>query len=101
MAEYNYPSIESIAVNIVEDSITLNMHTTGAGEQKNFNFDTTMKEDIANLIASYSPAHQNWQRVGEAKIKTVRWNCLSYTPLSILPYLPCSSYSSHHTDACQ
>lgn len=71
MAEYSYRSIESVAVNIVEDSITMNMHTTGAGEQKNFNFDTNMKEDIANLIASYSPAHQNWQRVGEAKIKTV------------------------------
>ena len=71
MAEYSYPSIENVAVNIVEDSITLNMHTRGAGEQKNFNFDTSQKEDIANLIASYSPAHQNWQRVGEAKIKSV------------------------------
>lgn len=93
MAEYSYPNIENVAVDIVEDSITLNMHTRGAGEQRNFNFDTNQKEDIANLIASYSPAHQNWQRVGEAKTKLVN---LKLT--SAIIYL--LEANSSHDSAC-
>ena len=45
-SSHSYRNIESLAVNIVEDSITMNMHTTGAGEQKNFNFDTNMKNEL-------------------------------------------------------
>ena len=71
MAEYKYSQLESVAVDIVEDAVTLNMKTTGPEEQRSFNFETDNKEDIANLIASYSPVHSNWQRVGEAKTKIV------------------------------
>ena len=73
MAEYTYPQLDSVAVNIVEEAVTLNMKTVGPEEQKSFNFETNHKEDIANLVASYSPAHSNWQKVGEAKTRTVSW----------------------------
>lgn len=71
MAEYKYSQLENIAVEIVDDAVTLNMRTTSPEEQRSFNFETHQKEDIANLIASYSPMHSNWQRVGEAKTKNV------------------------------
>ena len=73
MAEYDYSKLQNVAVDIVEDSITLNMNTTSSEEQKSFIFDTQpgQKMDIANLIASYSPAHQNWQKVGVAKTTIV------------------------------
>lgn len=74
MAEYKYSQLENIAVEIVDDAVTLNMRTTSPEEQRSFNFETHQKEDIANLIASYSPIHSNWQRVGEAKTKNV--SCL-------------------------
>lgn len=72
MAEYKYAQLESVAVDIVDDAVTLNMRTSGPEEQRSFNFETHQKEDIANLIASYSPVHSNWQRVGEAKTKLIR-----------------------------
>lgn len=71
MAEYKYPQLENVAVGMVEETVTLNMKDTGQGEQKSFIFETDQKEDIASLIASYSPAHSSWQRVGEAKMKMV------------------------------
>lgn len=76
MAEYEYGQLDNITVDIVEDAITLNMKAKQSEHQKqvSFNFETQPghKEDIANLIASYSPAHQNWQRVGGTKTNVVR-----------------------------
>ena len=71
LAEYSYQELDSVGVDIVEDAITLKMKAGGREDMKLFNFETTQKEDVANLIGSYSPAHSNWQRVGEAKIKQV------------------------------
>lgn len=71
MADYKYSRLESVAVEIVDDAVTLNMRTSSPEEQHSFNFETHQKEDIANLIASYSPIHSNWQRIGEAKTKIV------------------------------
>lgn len=71
MAQYSYSLLENVAVDIIEDVVTLNMKTTSPEEQKSFSFETEKKEDIASLIASYSPVHSNWKRVGEAKIKQV------------------------------
>ena len=68
---YSYSQLESVGVDIVEEAITLRMKEGGPEEQTLFNFETGQKEDIANLIASYSPVHSNWQRVGEARIKQV------------------------------
>ncbi len=73
MAEYSYSQLESVSVDIVEEAITLKMKgMKGPEEQMIFCFETLKKEDIANLIASYSPVHSNWKRVGEARIKQVR-----------------------------
>ena len=74
LADYSYSQLESVGVDIVEEAITLKMKGGGPEEQMLFNFETLQKEDIANLIASYSPVHSNWHRVGEAKIKQVRVN---------------------------
>ena len=71
MAEYDYQNLDSVGVDIVEDAITLKMKEGGREDLKLFNFETGHKEDIANLIGSYSPSHGNWQRVGEAKTKQV------------------------------
>ena len=71
MADYKYSQLENVAVDIVDDAVTLNMKTLSPEEQRSFLFETRQKEDIANLIASYSPIHSNWQRIGEAKTKTV------------------------------
>ena len=75
LADYSYSQLDSVSVDIVEEAITLKMKPRGPEDQKLFNFETIQKEDIANLIASYSPVHSNWQRVGEAKIKQV-WHCV-------------------------
>lgn len=71
MVEYQYSQLKNVAVGMVEETVTLNMKAVGQGEQRSFTFETEKKEDIASLIASYSPAHGNWQRVGEAKTKMV------------------------------
>ena len=71
MATYKYEQLESVAVDIEDHVITLNMYTAAPEEQKCFIFETVQKEDIAHLIASYSPAHSSWQRVGDKKTKTV------------------------------
>ena len=71
MATYKYEQLEGVAVDIEDHVITLNMYTNAPEEQKCFIFETTQKEDIAHLIASYSPSHSSWQRVGDKKTKTV------------------------------
>ena len=71
MATYKYEQLESVAVDIEDQAITLNMYTSAPEEQKCFIFETTQKEDMANLIASYSPSHSSWQRIGDRKTKTV------------------------------
>jgi len=73
MADYKYEQLENVAVDIEDQAITLNMYTNAPEEQKCFIFETKQKEDIANLIASYSPAHNNWKRVGEKKTKQVNF----------------------------
>ena len=55
-------------VNAYEDTITFNMemkaHEMKAqDENANFMFLCSRKEDLANLVASYSPAHRNWKQV--------------------------------------
>lgn len=66
LAEYPYSALQTIEVNDLEDVITLNMDPSIKAEASNFMFYTPRKEDIANLIASYSPAHRNWKSVGKA-----------------------------------
>ena len=79
MAEYPYEQLKSLAVDLMEDAITLEISMPSDETQQKFNFGTQpgQKEDIANLIASYAPAHQNWQKVGAAKTKSVRKQTMS------------------------
>ena len=65
MASYEYHKLECLTVDQYEPVITLYMYVQAAEEQKSFIFETSQKEDVANLIASYSPSHSNWQRVGD------------------------------------
>ena len=86
MAQYTYSQLENVAVDIIEDAVSLNMKTSGPEEQRTFSFETEKKEDIASLIASYSPVHSNWKRVGEAKTKKVSDQLLTEVKL-VLPFL--------------
>ena len=78
MAEFPYSRLENLAVDIIDMAITFNMKTQSPEEQKYFTFETPQKDDLAALIASYSPHHSNIIRVGEAKLRRVRqrssWN---------------------------
>jgi hypothetical protein len=56
--------LKSVDVDIFEETITLNMNDVKDAPQGLYQFATTRKEDIANLIASYSPAHRTWRQVG-------------------------------------
>ena len=47
-----------------EDTVTLNMIETGDAPHTLYQLATNRKEDIANIIASYSPAHRSWRQVG-------------------------------------
>ena len=46
-----------------ENTITLNMLQSANAPHTLYQLATPRKEDIANLIASYSPAHRNWKSV--------------------------------------
>ncbi len=73
LAEHGYSELENIVVDIVEEEFTLNMRTQTADENRAIIFESMpgQKEDIANLISSYSPSHKNWQKVGEAPVTMV------------------------------
>ncbi|XP_065184924.1 unconventional myosin heavy chain 6-like [Sycon ciliatum] len=70
MADFPWTRLESVSVDHEDPVVVLNMKVRNPEEQKCYMFETVQKEDIANLIASYSPSHSNWSRVGEAKTKT-------------------------------
>lgn len=67
--EYPYSALKSVAVNAFEETITLNMNEDVA-DVGNFMFLCPRKDDVANLIASYSPKHRNWKQVGLARVNT-------------------------------
>lgn len=74
MAEFPYSRLESVAVDVLEQAVTLNMKTTLPEEQRYYTFQTQQKEDIAAQIASYSPPHSNFLRVGDLKLRRVMLN---------------------------
>lgn len=69
MAEYEWRSLQNVEVNSWDDTITLNMIKQAAEDSAHFTFVTPRKEDIAGLIASYSPSHRNWKQVGVAPVR--------------------------------
>lgn len=68
LAEYEYSALRSVEVNDYEDTITLNMVPGSLGDATYFMFHCPRKDDIANLIASYSPKHRNWKQIGLAAV---------------------------------
>ena len=64
----------------MEEEFTLNMKTSKSEDNRAIIFESMPgeKEEIANLMASYSPAHQNWQKVGEAPVTMVGYD--QYVP---------------------
>ncbi len=66
LADFPYAKLHNLEVNAYEDTLTFHMVPSSPDELANFQFDCTRKEDLAGLIASYSPAHRNWKQVGLA-----------------------------------
>ena len=65
LAEYPYTALKNVEVNSYESSITLGMVPGSLADTASFTFHCLRKNDVANLIASYSPKHK-WKPVGEA-----------------------------------
>ena len=59
---YRYCDIESLAVFPTENLLSIKLLKTVADTHKCFTFETNQKEEIASLVASYSPNHSNWMR---------------------------------------
>ena len=63
MAEFLYDQLKNFEVNSAESSITFNMTVALADESPSYMFSCPRTDDVAQLIASYSPAHRNWKQV--------------------------------------
>ena len=55
--------LKNVEVNAYEDTITFNMDPKSLEDAPLYMFLCSRKEDLANIIASYSPAHRNWKQV--------------------------------------
>jgi len=66
LLELKFSALQSVEVDLFESTITLNMKPSADTPHTLYQLSTTRKEDIANLIASYSPEHRNWKSVGVA-----------------------------------
>ncbi|XP_045181128.2 myosin-I heavy chain-like isoform X2 [Mercenaria mercenaria] len=60
--DFKYTEIESIALDPNDNYVTMELKNGMAVDcpQRCFMFETNHKEDLGNLISSYSPAHANW-----------------------------------------
>ena len=59
---YRYCDIESLTVFPTENLLSIKLIKTVPDSHKCFTFETNQKEEIASLVASYSPNHSNWMR---------------------------------------
>ncbi|CAG2164873.1 unnamed protein product, partial [Oppiella nova] len=59
---FRYCDIESLTVFPTENLLSIKLIKTLADNHKSFTFETNQKEEIAALVASYSPNHSNWMR---------------------------------------
>lgn len=71
--DFKYHEIESILIDPNDNYVTLELFSqaqTGLA-QKTFVFETSQKEDIGHLIASYSPSHASWMKSENDGMKKV------------------------------
>ncbi|CAG2104359.1 unnamed protein product [Medioppia subpectinata] len=59
---FRYCDIESLTVFPTENLLSIKLIKSLAENHKSFTFETNQKEEIAALVASYSPNHSNWMR---------------------------------------
>ena len=80
--QFKYPDIETITIDPNDNYITLELKSSQEirCQQRCFMFETNQKEDIGNLIASYSPSHASWLKPEYESLKRVStlYNSLSF-----------------------
>ncbi|XP_059160288.1 unconventional myosin heavy chain 6-like isoform X2 [Physella acuta] len=72
--DLKYCEIESICIDPNDNYMTLELYSmaqSGIG-QKTFVFETSHKEDIGHLIASYSPTHASWMKSENDSVKKMK-----------------------------
>lgn len=71
--DFKYSDIESIQIDSNENYITLELYNSAQSgiAQKTFVFETSQKEDVGHLIASYSPTHASWMKSDNDSMKKV------------------------------
>ncbi|KAH9515344.1 hypothetical protein Btru_014195 [Bulinus truncatus] len=69
--DFKYTDIESIQIDANDNYITLELYNTAqlGIAQKTFVFETSQKEDVGHLIASYSPSHASWMKSDNDSMK--------------------------------
>ena len=75
--DFKYSEIESIALDPNDNYVTMELKNDVAKDcpQRCFMFETNHKEDVGNLISSYSPAHAVWLKPDYEGVKKV---CKNY-----------------------
>lgn len=71
--DFKYSEIESISLDPNDNYVTMELKNGAAMDcpQRCFMFETNHKEDLGNLIASYSPAHAGWLKPDYEGVKKV------------------------------
>lgn len=87
--DFRYSEIESILIDPNDNYMTLELYSTAQSglAQKTFVFETSYKEDIGHLIASYSPVHASWMKSESEGMKKVsHWivSCRSVDKLFVV-----------------
>ena len=71
--DFKYSEIESIALDPNDNYVTMELKNDVAKDcpQRCFMFETNHKEDVGNLISSYSPVHAVWLKPDYEGVKKV------------------------------
>ncbi|XP_035824689.1 myosin-I heavy chain [Aplysia californica] len=72
--DFKYHEIESIMIDPNDNYLTLELFSKAQSGlmQKTFVFETSQKDDIGHLIASYSPAHATWMKSDNEGMKKIK-----------------------------